>query len=237
MPFSRLDSIKAVTGRKYPWAKIVLISLFAVIVGRLVYLQLIRGQYYWDRAESNRIQEFFIKAPRGRIYSRQGEKLVGNQPMYALLMATEGSDIGQRKASAEKISELTGRPLKELISNINAKERHPFGVVEVISNLRFREILIIEEHSHYLPNVFIEVRPRRRYPYGENGAHLFGYIGEISRRELGRLRGKGFKQKDLIGKTGIEKSYDSMLRGVDGFKKIEVGVKGKHRKLVSSRPP
>ncbi|MDA3792846.1 MAG: penicillin-binding protein 2 [Elusimicrobia bacterium] len=237
MLFNRYYSIGTPSKKGYSWPRLLLAVLFTVIAGRLLYLQIIKGNYYWQRAERNRIQNFFIKAPRGRIFSRKGTNLVGNQPIYSLLLATEGLDSKIKKQLAGKISKLTGRSLKEINRGFDLKEKQPFGVVEIISNLSTEEIMKIEESSHYLPNVFIQVNSRRKYPYGDNGAHLFGYIGEVSREELSARRSGGFKLKDKIGKTGIEKSYDDYLRGSDGFKKIEVGVKGEHRKLITSRPP
>ncbi len=237
MPFNRYYSVGGPSKNSYSWFRLLLVALFTVFLGRLLYLQVIKGDYYWARAERNRIQYFFIKAPRGRIFSRAGRKLVGNQPIYSLFMDTEGLDSGKKKRITGKISELTGRSLKDINKGFDLKQKQPFGVVEIISNLSRDEIMKIEENSHYLPGVFIQVKNRRRYPYGENGAHLFGYIGAINKEELSTLRPRGFKLKDNIGKTGIEKSYDGYLRGNDGFRKIEVGVKGEHRKLISRRPP
>lgn len=214
----------------------IIICVFSVFTARLAYLQIIKGFYYWNEAEENRIQYFYIMAPRGNIYDRNGEKLVGNQPTYSLFISPEKISVEEKKKIAQKISLLTGRAQDKIYDKFNTDEIKPFGAIDLVSYLSKEEIMAIEENLHYLPQVSIQMESRRKYPFEENGSHLLGHIGEINREELARLNKQGYKLKDKIGKSGLEKAYDAYLRGADGLQEIEVGVKGGHRKVLRTYP-
>lgn len=223
--------------RPFNWARIILISSFFIFASRLVYLQIIKGNYYWLKAEKNRIQYFHLPAPRGRIFDRNGIILAGNQPNFSLFISPQGLSTGEKNKIITKIHKITGRSKEKILKRFNTINYRPFGIINLVPYLSKDEIIAIEENSHYLPGVSIQVEPRRKYSFGENGSHFLGYLGEINSFELGKFKKYGYKLKDMIGKSGLEKVYDRKLRGNDGFQEIEIEVKGTHRKLLQTYNP
>ncbi len=123
------------------------------------------------------------------------------------------------------------------MERMKTAERLPFGVINLIPNLKFDEILILEENAHFIPRTFIHVDSVREYPFNDIFSHFIGYTGQISPEELSELRREGYRLRDRIGKAGLERVFDSKLRGRAGYQEIEVGVTGHHRKIISVLPP
>jgi len=237
MPGKKYYFWRTVNPNRLKWAKLFLAAVMSVFTLRLFQLQILQGNYYYSEAEENRIQYYNIPAPRGRLFDRNGLELAGNQPSYSLLISPQGLSNIERERIIGEIQKLTARPAKELKKNLEEVYKYPFGVVNIASYLKRDEIIKIEENMHHLPGVTVQIEPRRRYRYGENGSHLLGYIGEIDKRELAVLKGFGYKMRDRVGKFGLEKVYDRVLRGRDGYRKVEVGAGGKHRKVLSTLKP
>ncbi len=223
--------------REALWFRPLIAVLFGIFFLRLAQLQLVRGAEYHRLAESNRLQRFSIPAPRGRIFDRNGEKLAGTRPSYSLYISPEGLESGQIREIADKIEELTGRKAEKILSRFYSPRRLPFGVAVLASHLTLDEILILEENFHYLPRVFIDVDPVRDYPYADVFSHITGYTGQISPEELERLRKFGYRHRDRIGKSGAEMVFDSLLRGRDGYREVEVGASGRHRREMRTVEP
>ncbi|MFC2061980.1 penicillin-binding protein 2 [Elusimicrobiota bacterium] len=237
MPDSKYYYLKGRSGSNFGWARILIILFFSVFALRLAQMQLIKGSYYWSKAEENRLQYFSLPAPRGRIFDRNGIKLAGNQPSYSLFIHPLELTIEEKNRIAGKIEEITKCSKEKILRRFISAEPRPFGIIELVSNLTIDEIVALEENSHYLPGVTIQVEPRRKYPFSDNGSHLLGYIGEIDKYKLSQLKKYGYKLKDKVGKSGLEKTFDKSLRGNDGFQEIEVGVKGGHRKIIRTYNP
>ncbi len=223
--------------QRFKWAKIWLILIFSIFALRLFQLQVLKGDYYWRKAEKNRIQYFYIPAPRGRIFDRKSRKLAGNQPVYSLYIASRGLSVEEKNKIVKKLSRITGRSRESILKRFRVGDILPFGVIKLITYLSREEIVKIEENIHHLRQASIQIEPRRKYPFGENGSHFLGYIGEINKLELGRMKKYGYKLKDKVGKCGLEKVYDGMLRGSDGFQEVEVGVTGTHRRIINTCMP
>jgi penicillin-binding protein 2 len=223
--------------RKFRVLKIWIILFLSIFFFRLFHIQILKGNYYWKKAEENRIQYFYIPAPRGRIFDRNGTELAGNQPGYSLYVALRGLNNALKDKIAIKISEIINFPKEKVLERFKSKDILPFEVIRLMSHLSRDEIAKIEENMHHLPQTSIQIEPLRKYPLGTNGAHLLGYIGEINKLELSKLKKYGYKLKDKIGKSGIEKVYDRQLRGYEGYQEIEVEVSGNHCGIVKSCNP
>ena len=219
------------------WLKPVLYIIFALLLLRVAHLQLLKGSDYFRMTEANRLQYFRVPAPRGRVYDRNGEKLAGGYPSYSLFISPEGLEAHEKKDIAEKVEKFTGRSADRILARFHSSERQPFGVVVLATHLSKEEILKIEENFHHIPRAFIHSDPSRYYPYGEDFSHLIGYTGQISNEELSRLRRHGYRMRDRIGKAGIERVYDRVVRGLDGYQEVEVGVTGHHRKILNVIEP
>ena len=159
---------------------------------------------------------------RGNIYDRNGNILVENQPNYSLFAVPFES-------KKEKIINLLSSILNDSTSAVReklTKAQNPFAPVKIWPNLEFESLVQIEERKLELPGVYIKVEPKRNYPDTVTSAHLLGYLAEVSKKELESLKDKDVLQGDIVGKKGVEKVYDSELRGTAGYNFIEVNAFG-----------
>lgn len=197
------------------------VMLFVVLLGRLVYLQLWRGDYYTAQSDGNRLRQSKIVAPRGLILAKDGRELVNNLPGYAVSLQKQTDYDPQM---LERLSKLIDMPLSEINERIK-ESRNFYEPVRLRSNLTPDMVTKIEEQRRNLPDVLLEVQPVRTYPFKELAVHALGYVGEVSSYEI---ENKLFNvpQGSIVGKAGIEKSYDKYLRGTDGAFMEEVDVAG-----------
>lgn len=209
--------------------------LFAILLGRLVYLQLWRGDYYTKQSDGNRLRQSKIIAPRGLIYDKDGKELVNNLPGYAVLLQKQSE---YKSETLQAISRLLQIPLEEIQKKIkdNADYYEP---VLLKSDLTPNMVTRVEEQRRYIPELMLQVQPIRNYPYHELAVHALGYVGEVSAYEIENGLFKGITQGSIVGKAGLEKSYDKVLRGEDGAFMEEVDVGGnvvKHYDAVKPTP-
>ncbi len=237
MPGKKYYFWRHYAGKKLLWPVIVLSVFSLIIFLRLVQLQLVQGSYYLNRADRNRIHYSYIRAPRGEILDRRGEVLAGNRPNYSLYVSLEGLTDAHKKEIARILQELTARSVEDTMQRFASIERGREGSAVLFRHLSRDEIITIEENHHRLPRVFIQTNPIRKYPQGESISHFTGYIGEINPSELQRMMRYGYRMGDIIGKTGIEKEFEHYLMGRRGYRKIEVGVIGRHRKILEEVEP
>lgn len=197
------------------------IMLFVVLLGRLVYLQLWRGDYYSKQSDGNRLRQSRIIAPRGLILDKDGKELVNNLPGYAVSLQKQ-TEYDQKML--QRLSVLIDMPLDKIQERIK-ESRNYYEPVRLRNNLPPDIVTKIEEQRRNLPDVLLEIQPIRTYPYKELAVHALGYVGEVSSYEI---ENKLFNvpQGSIVGKAGIEKSYDKYLRGTDGAFMEEVDVAG-----------
>jgi penicillin-binding protein 2 len=199
-------------------------ALGSILMLRLGYLQLWQHKKYLIQAESNRIKPLIRPAPRGTVFDRYGTKLTKNDNNFRLLFYLD------RKRNAEETFEKLAKIIflsaaeKEIFLNKvkNAKRK---TVVSLIDNLGYDDLARIETFSHNLPGISIESGIIRRYPYPNETAHFLGYVSLPAEDEIDDNNQALFLHPDFrIGKTGIEKSFDEILRGKYGVQYMEVDV-------------
>lgn len=203
---------------------IIFSAIILIIAARIFYLQVIKHGYYSRLAFSNRIQRERIVAPRGLIRARDGSKLVVNVPIYQI------SILPNRIRWKEGLLDNACRWLKLDREKILASleqwlEKYPDGREMTIVNAANKEqISVLEENSELLPFFRLVMKPRRQYPSGSLAAHVLGYVGEVTDREL--EESVGLHVGDIIGRTGIEAEYEKYLRGIDGVRIVEISAEG-----------
>lgn len=212
---------------------VVCLVLFAVLLGRMVYLQLWRGDYYAKQSDGNRLRQSRILAPRGIIYDSEGKELVNNLPGYAVVLQKQSS---YKPETLQRLSNLLQMPVAEINAKIKASENF-YEPIMLKNNLDQQMVTKIEEQRRYMPEVMLSVQPIRNYPYHELGVHALGYVGEVSAYEIEQGLFKNITQGSLVGKGGLEKSYDKYLRGEDGAFMEEVDVAGNVVKHYDSVQP
>ena len=197
---------------------------FLVLVLELFHLQVYEHHKYFQYSEKNRIRRLVLQPTRGLIYDQNGNVLVDNQPSYTLYA------VPYECSKNDSAIALLAKILKSSQSEIKAKLKKregPFAPVRIRRDVDFETRVEIEERKLELPGFFFNVEPRRLYPAGINAAHLFGYLGQISRSELLNRKSHALQQGDLVGKKGLEKVYDNLLRGQIGYNYIEVDALGR----------
>ena len=212
---------------------VVCLVLFAVLLGRMVYLQLWRGDYYAKQSDGNRLRQSRILAPRGIIYDSEGKELVNNLPGYAVVLQKQSS---YKPETLQRLSNLLQMPVEEINAKIKASENF-YEPIMLKNNLDQQMVTKIEEQRRYMPEVMLSVQPIRNYPYHELAVHALGYVGEVSSYEIEQGLFKNISQGSLVGKGGLEKTYDKDLRGEDGAFMEEVDVAGNVVKHYDSVQP
>jgi len=213
---------------------------FLTLLAGTVRLQLVKHEEYRQLAEQNRVRLEVVRAPRGRIFDRKGRLLADNAPAFSIVYRPPelGTSVPDSlpEAEAAALSRILSLPRPEL--NAIMKRAVRSGV-----STPFRQdvdpLLVsqVEELHTDLPNVEVVVSPRRQYPLGTVAAHLLGYAGEINDQELEDKEDEGYRSGDLIGRSGLERSYEDALRGKDGHQYVIVNAFGRRMGSLADVPP
>lgn len=205
-----------------------------ILIGRMFYLQIIKGSYYRGQAEGNRTHYTRILAPRGIIYDCNGEELANNKPgvMVSLVRQTGA----YKEETLERLSQLLNIPVADIKETIRLSggSSEP---IRLVRNASPEVVDKVEENLRYLPGVMLEVQPVRNYPNKQLAVHALGYVGEISDYEIEQGAYSDLKAGDIIGKFGLENYYDSYLRGEDGSYREEVDVAGRVVQIMDKVEP
>jgi len=198
---------------------------FLVIAVKLYIIQIADHEEYVRRSEQNAMRTVPIEAVRGRLLDRDGNIIVGNRPAYTVgVIPAEVQDVEYLDSV---IAPVTGVPRQTLIAKVRGRHRRLHRPIELSRDTPFRTIAYLEEHRHQLPGIVYFVESRRRYPYGRLGAHLLGYVREVRESQLNALKPEGYSLGDLMGQSGVEATYEEVVRGVKGEEYQEITASGR----------
>ncbi len=196
-----------------------------VLVLRLFYLQVIKGQEFRRLSLNNSIRLQSIDAPRGFIYDRHGTLLVDNRPSFDLYISIK--DARPLSETLQRLSPHTGLSVEELVQRVEsvpgARSLKPVLIERDIGR---DALATVESHRYDLPGIDVQIRRLRNYIFPNFAAHLLGYIGEVNPKELKRREYNDLRMGDQIGKFGVEKSLEDYLRGERGGRQVEVNANG-----------
>ena len=229
---SFLDASFSVRKKIKVYAVLVIIS-FLVILMRVWYLQILKGEDFMGKSEQNRSRKISLPDYRGDIKDRHGKTLVNIRPSFSLYVTPE--DAGDFSKSLGFLSELMEINKGKLWNDI--RQSPSFKNVLIKRDINREEIAYIEENKMLLPGIHIKVEPLRSYVYKDFASHILGYVGEVSKGELMASKFGRYEQGDMIGKNGLEKIYESNLKGKKGFKEIEVDASGRELKTLRKLSP
>lgn len=215
---------------------------FALIAIGLVRLAIVDHEYYQQLSQENRVRLEVLRAPRGAIFDRRGELLAGNAPSFNIVFRPSPAESTHRVRAVIDVPWLTR--VGTLIGEDTARVRQLVRFANrsgqsalLRRNAPFAVLAAVEESRSELPGIEVMIEPLRRYPFGALGAHLLGYAGEINTAELEQRQAQGYRLGDLIGRTGVERSYEEILRGKDGAEFVVVNAMGKRVATLSAGPP
>lgn len=210
-------------------------SLLCVLGGRLAWLQMSQGERYTTLADRNRINMKMTSPSRGQIFDRYGVPLAINKRNFRVLVIPEQTEnIEAALRTLAKHITLTEDNIQDVLKT--AKKTARFVPVEITDNLEWDDVAKIEVNIPDLPGLSIDVGEQRNYPFGKSTAHLVGYVGSVTEKDIQKgpkmMRLPGMK----IGKTGIEKAYDTKMRGKAGASEVEVNVSGREVRNLKNNP-
>jgi len=211
----------------------ILSGLFFLLILGLLYLQVIEGKRYRIQSQENIIRLIPIPAPRGDISDRNGVVLADHRLTFDVGIVPQETE--NLTSLIEKISKAVPVDREKVIREYSRNFSTPFTPVKVLEDVAKETAIALAERRD-LQGLVVVVTPRRHYPYGAATAHVLGIVGEISSRELERLRPYGYRIKDLLGEGGIEESFDNYLRGEDGGTQLKVNNRGYKVATLGYRP-
>ncbi len=218
------------------YANIVILVAFSLIFSRLWYLQIIKGDYFKNLSENNRIRIQETPAPRGILFDREGIPLVNSFPSFDVSLFRQ--DVPTLKALIPVLSQALSMDPEKLEAKIEEAKRTPGPQpIKVKTDITWEELAMIETRRLDLPGVVVDVVIRRNYPYGPFAAHLIGYLGEVSQQELEKEEFINHKMGYVVGKYGIEQKFESDLMGENGGKQFEVNALGRKIKVLGNVEP
>ncbi|SFM99086.1 penicillin-binding protein 2 [Thermodesulforhabdus norvegica] len=199
------------------------------------YYQVIKWDEYKKKSENNHTRFERIIAPRGVIFDAYGRVIVDNRPSYDIYITREEADVERITVA---VSNLCNVKTEDLVNELSKYQNIPKHIpVKLLGDVDQDCLARIEAYKHKLPGLFVSVQPVRNYPWREVGAHIVGYLGEINREELNRLEDAGYVVGDWIGKTGLERVYESVLRGKNGMEAVEVDALGRRLGVLDRENP
>jgi penicillin-binding protein 2 len=214
---------------------LVTVALGTVVL-RLVQLQVVRHEHFTTLSQDNSVKLDPLPPTRGLIYDANGILLAENYAAFSLeIIPEKAGDVAatiDRLEDVLPISENDRWRFERLRRQVRAFDRVP-----IRSNLTEEEMARFAVVSHSFPGVDVRANLLRRYPLGEDTAHVLGYVGRINEKELEQINVSEYRGTDFIGKTGVEKSYEEYLHGRVGVQQVEVNARGRVLRVLESQPP
>ncbi len=202
----------------------VLIGLFLLLGGAFFRIQVLQHEAYRLQSQSNRLRAIPLAAPRGPVLDRNGLVVADNIPGYSVKLLAPRAD--SLRAVLHRMAELVALDSTDIEQVVRRYRGAPYQPALVFNSMSFEVIARLEEHRMTLPGLVIQTEPRRYYPAGPAVAHVIGYVGEVSERDLERGRYPGARLGTIVGREGLEATYDSVLRGREGIRYVEVNARG-----------
>jgi len=217
---------------------LIILSVFIILGTCLFYNQILKGGYFYQLSENNRIRLVPEDAARGVIFDAKRRPLVDSTLSYYLVASPQVLKNKKEKArTLDKLSLVLGMSLYQLEAVYKKNYTAPFADIVLMKDIPRELIFKIEQMNLDLPAVSIKPKPQRRYVLKEAGAQVFGFLGEIDKAQLTQLTQYGYRRQDLIGKSGLENSQDLILRGEEGGMQIEVNNRNHQVGILSSKAP
>ncbi|MFQ5787092.1 MAG: penicillin-binding transpeptidase domain-containing protein, partial [Thermodesulfobacteriota bacterium] len=208
-------------------ATIILAQAFLILTARMWYLQILKGNEYERFSLENRIRITKFPAPRGKILDRLGRELVVNRLSFDVYIFP--NDVNDIDSVSRGLSYTIGTDVDVIrIKITKAIKENRFKPTLIAKDINRDQLAVIEARKISLPGVFIQINHIREYPYGNIGAHLLGYLGKADKNDYKNY--PSLIASNLVGKYGVEKSFEKYLRGEDGYNQKIIDAYGREVK-------
>jgi penicillin-binding protein 2 len=212
--------------KRLRWVALVAVAAFALLVGRLWQLQVMRGDSYYERTVSNVVKERFLPSVRGKIVDKKGVPLADNRPAFNIY-ATPRSLSADTRAELARMLALSDDEIAKVDERLAVgKKRDPKSAVLILEDQGRDRAALVEQAKARLAGVEVRHEPYRYYPQGELAAHLVGYMTQMTADEADRLSAQGYDASELVGRYGLESAWENYLRGKKGKERFAVDARG-----------
>lgn len=220
--------------RSFWWAVLSFILLVVILAFRLVNLQVTQGQVFQGLAKGNRIETRRLAAPRGTIVDRQGKELTKNVPIYNLNLypAQLPKQRADRETIYREIERVVGIKADDIIAEVDKHGLRSIEPLTLKANLDRETALLWQVEFKSISGLTIDEVPIRSYEHGYALAHVLGYVGRVTDKELEKR--PNMPLTAIVGKAGLESAYDEQLQGVEGKEEIEVDSQGRIQRIVTN---
>ncbi len=203
--------------------------MFSIIFFRLWYLQVLSGGHYLKQAQNNQVRDITVRAPRGEILDRDGAVLVDNRTALALqLLPTElPKRKYKRQQEFKRLGNVIGMSPKQMNKQVRKQTKDlPANPVTLQRDVDYDLVYYLRENQATYPGVAVQRVYVRNYPGGTLAAQIYGYVREVTEAQLKEARYQGLTPGDQVGQSGVENTYDNVLRGANGMTKVQVDAAG-----------
>ncbi len=219
--------------QKILFFRILTLLLFSILLVRLGYLEIIKGNFYEMQSQENHIRTMPIEAPRGFIFDRNGKPLAVNTVSFMLTAVPK--EVKNNLNNLNIICRILGLNKKDILQKLFYSGHSNMPVI-LKRGMDFRQFAALSEYLP-MPGIYPIEDPVRKYLHPYRDAHILGYTGLISNRELKEKKYRGLAPGDIVGQDGIERTYNQILQGKNGAEQIEVNAAGRFVKVLSEIPP
>jgi len=212
--------------KRLRWVALAVLAAFALLIGRLWQLQVMRGESYYERTVSNVVKERYLPSVRGKIVDSKGVALADNRPAFNIY-ATPKQLTAEVKAELERMLGLSEDEIVKIDERLAlGTKRDPKSPILVLEDQGRDRAALVEQAKSRLPGVEVHHEPYRYYPQGDLAAHLIGYMTQMTADEADKLTAQGYDPSDLIGRYGLESAWENYLRGKRGVEHYAVDARG-----------
>jgi penicillin-binding protein 2 len=212
--------------KRLRWVALGVLAGFALLVGRLWQLQVMRGDSYYARTVSNVVKERYLPSVRGKILDKHGIPLADNRPAFNIY-ATPQKLTPEIKAELERMLGLSDDEIAKIDERLAlGQKRDPKSPILILEDQGRDRAALVEQARARLPGIEVHHEPYRYYPQGDLAAHLVGYMTEMTAEEADRLSAQGYDTSDLVGRYGLESAWENYLRGKRGVERYAVDARG-----------
>jgi len=209
--------------------RVLLVFVFLAYSVRLFSMQILSGEVYLTRAQNISKRTYSIPTQRGEIFDRNiTRSLAVNKDTFGVSITPAEIQSGKIDDVIEIVSQILNIPPDEIKAKLPSRYSQFYQPLEIASNVPFSAIAALAERKNSLPGISWQSKFIRNYDNIGSLSHIVGYVGDITRDELTTLYNRGYQQGDIIGKAGIEKQYDELLRGRQGWETRTVDSMGRH---------
>ena len=208
------------------------VILFAILVARMLTLQIVEHETYQLRADNNRTQIQTLAPSRGMIYDRNGRLLADNQTSFSLAIVAERvEDIESLLSAIVEILSLNTQQFERIREEL-AKRSRPDSAVVILEALSEKQVALLAVNRHRLPGIEVVSRLIRSYPMGAIAAHAVGSVRRLTKEDLATIEPVQYSGSQFIGKRGVEAFYEKNLHGKVGYQKVETDAYGRVRRVL-----